>query len=51
MEKAITSQIKKETYEEFQDRVINTIQSVPIATINNIIASMSNRLKEIIKRK
>ena len=48
---AIRSQITKETYEEFKNRVISTIQSLPLEVINNTIASMPNRVKEIIKRK
>jgi hypothetical protein len=47
----IRSQITKETYEEFKNRVISTIQSLPLEVINNTIASMPNRVKEIIKRK
>jgi predicted GTPase len=48
---AIRSQITKETIEEFKNRVISTIQSLPLEIINNTIASMPNRVKEIIKRK
>lgn len=50
-EQAITEQIKKETFAEFKARVILTIKTLPITTINNIIASMPNRLEAIIKRK
>ena len=50
-EQAITLQIQKETYAEFKDRVISTIQSLPIAMIDNIIGSMPKRLKQILKRK
>ena len=50
-EQAINFNITNETYEQFQHRVISTIESLPIATINSIIASMPNRLKEIKKRK
>jgi hypothetical protein len=46
---AIRSQITKETCEEFKNRVISTIQSLPLEVINNTIASMPNRVKEIIK--
>ncbi|CAB3979009.1 Hypothetical predicted protein [Paramuricea clavata] len=48
---AIRSQITKETYEEFKNRVVFTIQSLPPEVINNTIASMPNRVKEIVKRK
>jgi transposase len=47
---AIRSQITKETYKKFKNRV-STIQSLPLEVINNTIASMPNRVKEIIKRK
>ena len=39
---AIRSQITKETYEEFKNSVISTIQSLPLEVINNTIASMPN---------
>jgi hypothetical protein len=48
---AIRSQNTKETYEEFKNRVVFTIQSLPLEVINNTIASMPNRVKEIIERK
>ncbi|CAB4033478.1 Hypothetical predicted protein, partial [Paramuricea clavata] len=48
---AIRSQITKETYEEFKNRLLFTIQSLPLEVTNNTIASMPNRVKEIIKRK
>jgi hypothetical protein len=47
---AIRSQITKETYKEFKNRVIFTILSLPLEVINKTIASMPNRVKEIIKR-
>ena len=50
-EQAIKLRITKETYEEFKLRVISTIKSMPIETINNTIASMPNRLSQIIKKK
>ena len=48
---AITSRITTETYEQFKDRVISTIKSIPREVINKAIASMANRVDEIIKRK
>ena len=48
---AITSRITTETYEQFKDRVISTIKSIPREVINKTIASMANHVDEIIKRK
>lgn len=48
---AIEFQIQRETYDQFEDRVITALKSLPIITINNIIASMSKRIKQIIARK
>ena len=48
---AITSQITTETYEQFKDRVISTIKPIPREVINKTIASVANRIDEIIKRK
>ena len=48
---ALGRHIQRETYEQFQERVIDTIKSFPVKTINNIISSMPRRVKEIIARK
>ena len=48
---AITSQITTETYEQSKDRVISIIKSIPREVVNKTIASMANRVDEIIKRK
>ena len=50
-EQAIKCEITKETFEEFELRLISTVKSIPVDTINNTIASMPNRLSEIIKKK
>ena len=50
-QQAINKKISKETYKQFQDRVISTFNAVPITTINNIIASMSKRIRVIQMRK
>ena len=45
-------QITKESYSEFDARVINTFYSVSVATINNLIASgMPKRICQVIARK
>ena len=46
---AIKYKISKETLPEFQARVIATIRSIPIRTINKIIESMDNRLSIILR--
>ena len=45
------NQITLETYNQFQARVIDTFNSIPISTVNKLIASMPERIKEVIKKK
>jgi len=46
---ALRSDIRKETFEEFEKRVIDTMYSISVDTIDKTIASMDKRLKDIIK--
>ena len=46
---ALQKQISKETYDEFQQRVVDTIYSIPIQTINNLIESMNRRIGDVIE--
>lgn len=48
-ENAISRRITHETFEEFKNRVIATLYSIDVSTIDNIIASMNRRIKEVIK--
>ena len=48
---AIEQNITKETYEEFQQRVIQTMKSIPLEYINKLIASMYKRLNLVIASK
>ena len=48
---AITREITKETYDEFESRVKRTMSDLPLSSINKTIESMPKRLQEIIKRK
>lgn len=48
---ALDKRITKETYQQFQERVINTMYSIPIKTINNIIESMNERIELVIEGK
>ena len=42
--------IKFESYKDFEERVIQTIRSVPVDVINKTILSMDERMISIIKR-
>ena len=46
---AIARNISKESFVQFQQRVIHTIYSIPVQTINNLISSMPRRIKAVIK--
>ena len=48
---ATNNQVSMESHSEFEARVINTFYSVPITTINNLIASMPKRICQVIARK
>ena len=45
------NQIQQETFAEFKERVRVNILGFPLLKINNLIASMDKRLKQIIERK
>ena len=46
LERAIT----RESYEQFCNRLRQTIEAVPVETINRIIESMNGRLRQIIDK-
>lgn len=48
---ALTHNITKETYDSFSQRVSDTIQSISVDSINNIISTMNKRIGMIIDRK
>ena len=49
LEKQATEpQITRESYSEFEERVINTFYSIPIGTINKLISPMSSRILKLI---
>lgn len=48
---ALTQKITKESYEQFKQRVVNTMYLMPKETINNLIGSMNARLNDVIKNK
>ena len=37
-------QLRRETFEQFKNRVISTFHSIPVETVNNLIRSMPNEL-------
>lgn len=43
--------ITKETFKEFENRVISTITRIPVENINNLILSMNKRLHDVISSK
>ena len=45
---AISKRITKETFNEFQNRVTETMCAVPTNTIDNIIESMPKRIQGIL---
>ena len=48
---AVQHRIERETLPQFEKRVIETLYSIPLETINKTIASMDRRLKAIIRNK
>ena len=47
----INQNITKETYKEFQQRVIQTMKSIPLEYINTLIASINKQLNLVIANK
>ena len=47
---ALQEKVTKESYVEFQERVVNTFRALPVETVNKTIASIDKRL-EMIKEK
>ena len=45
----IDNNIEKETFEEFSERVENTLRNFNVETIDKIIGTMANRITEVIK--
>lgn len=48
---ALQQGIQQETFKQFQTRVKAAFRSIPVRTINRIIASMANRISLVIKNK
>ena len=48
---AVSQNITKESFEQFKQRAVNTMYSIRIETINNLIESMNARLNGVIRNK
>ena len=46
---AVQGNVRRETFQQFQTRVINTFLSVPVETVNTLISSMPKRIDMVIK--
>ena len=44
-------QLRRETFEQFENRVINTFYSISVETVNNLIRSMLKRIDMVIRNK
>ena len=42
-------QQRRETFEQFKNRVINTFHSISVETVNNLIRSMPKRIDMVIR--
>ena len=50
-EQAVSQNITKESFEQFKQRAVNTMYSIRIETVNNLIESMNARLNDVIRNK
>ena len=50
-EQAVSQNITKESFEQLKQRAINTMYSIRIETVNNLIGSMNSRLNDVIRNK
>ena len=48
---AVKQQLRRETFEQFKNRVINTFYSISVETVNNLIRSMPKRIDMVIRNK
>ena len=48
---ALQHQLRRETFEQFKNRVISTFHSIPFETVNNLIRSMLKRIDMLIRNK
>lgn len=50
-EEAISENITSETFEQFRDRVLRTLQTFPVALVDRTISSMNKRIDAVISSK
>ena len=48
---ALQQQLRRETFEQFKNRVISTFHSIPVETVNNLIRSTPKRIDMVIRNK
>ena len=48
---AVQQQLRRKTFEQFKNRVINTFYSISVETVNNLIRSMPKRIDMVIRNK
>ena len=48
---AVQQQLRRETFEQFKNRVISTFYSISVETVNNLIRSMPKRIDMVIRNK
>ena len=46
---ALQQQLRRETFEQFKNRVINTFYSIPVETVNNLMRSMPKGIDTVIR--
>ena len=48
---ALQQQLRRETFEQFKNRVISTFHSIPVETVKNLIRSTPKRIDMVIRNK
>ena len=48
---ALQQQVRRQTFEQFKNRVISTFHSIPVETVNNLIRPMPKRIDMVIRNK
>ena len=48
---AVQQQLRRETFEQFKNRVISAFYSISAETVNNLIRSMPKRIDMVIRNK
>ena len=49
--RALQQQVRRQTFEQFKNRVISTFHFIPVETVNNLIRSMPKRIGMVIRNK